>query len=184
MFGPTTYGYGMRVFRHPDLPAEVALQRGERVLARATTRESGLLLATDRALLLPGDRGEHRRLPWHAVAHVVWEDDSAALVVDELAESSGGNGQSELRTLRHRLGLAEPGFLPETVRERVMASIVVSEHIRLVGRRGVRIVARRIPGEAEPLWQLVFDAELDPTDPGLRQRAHEAVEQLRRQTLG
>ena len=81
---------------------------------------------------------------------------------------------------RHRVELREPRLLPETVRERVNATIVVNKHVDLPGRGGVRLVARRPPGGEVLGWTLVFDDGLDPDDPGVRAQAEQALEGVRR----
>ncbi|MDQ1614561.1 MAG: hypothetical protein QOJ60_500 [Actinomycetota bacterium] len=124
------------------------LTPGERVLSAASLEDGSWLVATDRALLADGNR-----ISWGATAHAEWDADSRLLTVDELVGSH-----------RHRFVLDEPGFLPETVHERVMASIVLSRHVRVGDRGGARFVARREQGSDELAWQVVVDAGLDPSD--------------------
>lgn len=154
------------------------LERGERVLVAAQLVGGGAAAATERALVTlgPGDAEDGvRRLAWHRVAEAGWDDERATLLVEEV-----GAGPAGPRT--QRLRLAAPSLLPEAVRERVTASIVVSSHVPLRGRAGVRVVARRRPDAEELDWQLLFDPGLDPADPGVRARAEQALEQVRRQT--
>src|SRR5690606_18698608 len=105
----------MRLFRS-RLPAaaRAALETepGERVLAHAATAGGGYVVATDLALHLPGGP----RLPWHLVEHVRW--DETGVVV------TGSDGA------RHRADVPEPGPLPETVKERVTATILATRHVR------------------------------------------------------
>lgn len=159
----------MRLFRS-RLPAAaraaLGIEPGERVLAHTATADGAYLVATDRALHLPGGP----RLPWHRVEHARWEE--TVLVV------TGTDGAS------HRVAVREPGLLPETIKERVTASIVASRHVTLGSRGGVRLVARRVVGgdghDAVLEWNLVFDEGLDPGDPGLRALAEQALEDVRR----
>jgi hypothetical protein len=72
--------------------------------------------------------------------------------------------------------------VPETVRERVTSTLVVSHHVPLQGKRGVWLSARRSPADSEVRWTMLFDAGLDPTDPGLRTLAAAALEELREST--
>jgi hypothetical protein len=83
---------------------------------------------------------------------------------------------------QHHVGLAEAGAVPETIQERVTATIVVSRHGALPGGGGVRIVGRRGRDGADTRWTFVFDPGLDPADPGLRAQAEQLLEDLRRQT--
>jgi hypothetical protein len=155
----------VRLFRS-RLPADVrkalATEPGERVLAHAATPAGGHAVATDRALHLP----DGTRLPWQRVDKALWDDEGLrVLAVD-------GN--------EYRVALPDPGLLPETVRERVTASIVANRHVRLGNRGGVRLVARRAPGTDTLEWEFVFDRGLDPDDPGLRALAEQALEEIRR----
>jgi hypothetical protein len=153
----------MRLTRRRNLPEGLSLEKGERVLAAG-----GDLVATDVALHFPGADG-YIRLPWDRIQQAVWKE--GLLVIREV----GGT--------RHRVRLDEPGSVPETVRERVTASVVVSRHVALSGGKGVRIAARRqARGAGELRWTFVFDAGLDPTDPGLLAEAEQALEDLRHQT--
>jgi len=152
----------MRLRRRKDLPEGVTLEPRERTLA-----VSGEAVATDTALYFSGEGG-FTRLPWERIEQAVWKD--GMLLVGEV----GG--------ARHNVRLAEPGSVPEAVRERVTASVIVSTHVKLPGG-GVRITARRpARGDGEPRWAFVFDPGLDPADPGLLAQAEQALEEIRRQT--
>lgn len=150
------------------VPAEVrdglTLEAGERPLAFARTPD-GPVVATDRALHLPGGH----RLPWERVEFASWTEG-----VLRVAETGTG--------VAHRLPMDEPGGLPDAVHERVRSTIVISDHVPLLGPKGVRIVARRPHGGDEIAWTLVFDEGLDPADPGLRAEAEQALHNLRHQT--
>jgi hypothetical protein len=147
------------------------LKPRERVLAVARLSGGGYAAATPDALVVADGPGS-RRLPWHQVASAAFVPDAGELVLDELTTPSR----------RLRLRLAEPGSLPETVRERVRSNIVVSEHVALIGRSGARIIGRRTPDSDALTWQLVFDAGLDPADPAVRARAEQALARLRAAT--
>ncbi|MFB9833903.1 hypothetical protein [Actinoallomurus acaciae] len=153
----------MRLTRRRSLPEGLTLGRGERVLA-----VSGETVATDAALHFQDGAG-FTRLPWERVEQAAWRDGVLAV-----REVGGG---------RHSVHLSEPGSVPETVRERVTATVVVSTHVKLPGGGGVRIAARRpAKGGGDPRWTLVFDPGLDPSDPGLLAQAEQAMEEIRRQT--
>lgn len=159
--------------RRTRLPAAVRgaldLARGERVLAHAPTRGGSHVVATVTALYLPTGDGAFVRLPWERVDRATW--DKGMLHVHE---TSGGEV--------HRIGLTDPGSVPETVRERVTSTVVVSHPATLPGGGRVRITGRRSPATGELRWSFVFDAGLDPADPGLRAQAEQILEDLRRQT--
>lgn len=161
--------------RGPQLPPEELARLGlgprERVLAAAPVTGGGWVVATRQALHLPGVR-----LPWVSIVHAAWERADDALVVETIAGEPGVAAQTR------RLLLDAPGHLPAVVRERVMASIVVSQRAQLTPDAGVRVVARRVPQSSELAWQLVLDAGLDPADPALAAAAQEALREVRNRT--
>jgi hypothetical protein len=153
----------MRLTRRRNLPEGLTLDKGERVLAAG-----GDLVATDAALHFPTGDG-HMRLPWERIQQAAWKE--GLLVIREV----GG--------ARHDVSVENPGSVPETVRERVTASVVVSRHVKLTQGGGVWIAARRrAQGGGTLRWTFVFDTGLDPSDPGLLAEAEQALEDLRRQT--
>jgi hypothetical protein len=148
----------------PPAAVRAGLARGEHVLAYATTRDGSYVVATDRALRLPDVR-----LPWERIEQASWKD--GWLHVRENAGSA-----------EHHIRLTEPGSVPETVQERVTATIVVNHQATLSGGAHVRIIGRRPPGGDAIRWTFVFDAGLDPNDPSLRAQAEQRLAALRRQT--
>ena len=80
----------MRLTRWRKLPADLSLEKGERVLA-----VSGDTVATDSALHFP-NAGSFVRLPWERVEHAAWRD--GVLAVREV----GG--------ARHTVPLEEPSL--------------------------------------------------------------------------
>lgn len=142
--------------------AGLPVQPGERVVATARDGAEGWVAATDQALIAQG-----RRTPWTDVVHAQWYDEEQVLTMD-LAPGAGP---------AVRLRLDEPGRVPETVHERVMASIVLSRRVWLPGG-AARIVARR-GGSDETLWQVVPDAGTDLADPAVRARVDAVLAELR-----
>ena len=163
----------MRWNRRLTLPTEardvLPLHPRERLLAVARLADGTWVAATPTAMVLPG-----RRFDWTTVAHAEWSDERSTLRVDQLRTAD-----AEAET--HRLVLDEPGRLPEVVRDRVTSSIVASRHTPVEGRAGVRVVARRVPGEDELQWQVVVDRGLDPADPRVQAASDTAVSDLRRE---
>lgn len=151
------------------------MERGERVLAHAPTRGGSRVVATSTALYLPVARTEgdtaprFLRLPWDRIEHASWKD--GWLHVHE------PNGTAD-----HHVRLTEPGSVPEAVRERITATVAVDQQSRLPTGERVRIVGRRPAEGGEPRWSFVFEAGLNPDDPGLRAQAEQLLEDLRRQT--
>lgn len=152
-----------RGVRLPDeARRELALEPGERVLAVARRPDGGWVVGTDRALVATGVR-----TPWVDVAHAQWLDEEGVLVVETVHDP----GRSA------RYPLDEPGRLPETVRERVTASIVVSRRVA-VGDGGLRVVGRR-EATGELLWQVVPDPGVDLEQPVVREVADRTLRQMR-----
>jgi hypothetical protein len=108
----------MRLTRRRNLPEGLTLEKGERVLAAGDDT-----VATDTALHFQNGTA-FTRLPWERVEQAVWKD--GVLVVREV-----GGG-------RHIVRLTDPGSVPETVRERVTSTVVVSTHVRLPSGGGAR----------------------------------------------
>jgi hypothetical protein len=139
------------------------------VLAWAVSGDSELA-ALDTALLLPAG-SEPERIAWDLVLRASWTE-------GQLEVSAQDRPGGQART--HRIAFTgSPGALPDVVRDRVNASIVIQHHAPLEGERGARIVARRTPGSTELRWSVVFDPGLDPADPGLRAAADAALAVLR-----
>jgi hypothetical protein len=163
----------VRLFRRTSVPAAVravSLDPLERRLAWGVTTSGEAVIATDRALHLPGQDP----LPWWEVERASWQ--RPLLVVLRVAPVQG-TGQSWTAEL------AEEHLLAEVIRAQVTASVAWSNHLRLAPAGGVRLVGRRRPGQDALDWQLVFDAGTDPTDPALRAQAEAALTDARR-TLG
>jgi hypothetical protein len=144
---------------------------GERVLAQARTPSGALVGVTARALYLPQRTGETRRIAWDDVVSAGW--DSPVLEVLETGAS-----------VPARVNLEEPGRVPEAVRERVTASIVVSERVVLALMAedevaGAQITGRRVPDSTDLHWTVTFDRGLDPTDPALRAAADAELARIR-----
>lgn len=145
---------------------------GEHVIAHGTTTDGRYAVASSHALYLPVGDGFHR-LGWERVARAVWRQE--VLRVTEAGEPGSS-------TPVHEVPLADPGQLTDAVHDRVTSTIVMSHHVPLQGKAGVRFIARRRPGSEEVLWSVAFDQGIDATDPAVRERATRELEDLRRQT--
>jgi hypothetical protein len=165
-----------RVGRRTPLPAQVrarlVLEPGERVLAAAPLQAERWLVATTRALHVVESTGESERHGWDQVAGAVWSGTASMLQVTWVDES---------RQLQVELA-ADAGFLPEVIRERVEASVVISRRIEVSGRRGVRVAVRRSAPGAELSTQVVADRGVDLAEPALAARVAAELTDLREQT--
>ncbi len=155
--------------------ADLALTIGERVLSVARGVGGSWVVATDRAVICAG-----RRVDWTEVAHAEWDDETATLTIEPMpmpmpvAQAAEG-----LRDAPWRLMLESPGLVPETVRERVTSSVVASRHVPVRGRAGVRVIARRVPGSPELLWQVAPDVGINPADADVALATRAALADLR-----
>lgn len=156
-----------------DVKKAIAWEAGERLLVVAVDSEGRFVVATDRDLLLQRYPPEYSRIGWDAIDKATFDDSTLRLSI----HSETGDIASM------RVPIALPGRLPEVVRERVTASIVVSEHVALPGGGGVRVTARRRPDREELSWWGALDEELEPADDHLRAEAARAVS-LVRDTMG
>jgi hypothetical protein len=143
------------------------LNRGERILASGVTTDGAYVAATTHALHL-----DLERYSYDKILKAVWNDEEAVL---EIWEPSLAEGRTEI-------ALAEPGHLPETVRERIQSTILASQHVALRGGRGVLISARRPLDGSDVRWTMLFDNGVDSRDPGVRAAANAALDDLRERT--
>jgi hypothetical protein len=157
----------MRGVRRARPDVEVAA--GERLLAWAPLADGGWAAGTRDALYLPGVR-----LPWEQVRAADWDREDDRLRVTEV----GTWGQPRPR---HVLSVPDAATkdadrLLQLVRERVTASVLLSRHVAVDGRRGVRVVGRRAPsGRSEVQWLYEYDDGVDPDDPFVRAAAETAL---------
>jgi hypothetical protein len=175
-----------RRFARPPERARAVVQASsdpdERVLAWGVlARDAGWLVATSRGLRrVPADltldvAGEVGVLPWHEVGHAAWQAAArggGVFVVTPLTEVEPGV-QARLPEERHVL--ADAGDLPAVVRRRVDQTVVASRRSPLPGSGGVLLVARRLPGQAEREWTVVFDDDADRSDPVAREVARQKL---------
>lgn len=158
-----------RFFPRGSKNPDVEVAPGERALTVGRTPSGAAVAVTAQALYLPTRTGEVRRVPWDDVTHATWEP-------PVLEVHTGG---PPLRVL-----LDEPGRVPEAVRERVTASIVVSERVELVGvgsldGAGAQITGRRSAEGTQLRWTITFDHGLDPADPELRAAADRELARIK-----
>jgi hypothetical protein len=151
----------------------LALQDGERVLGVATTTDGSTIVATNLSVFVPTQSGHHR-IGWEQVDKAGWDRAEETLWVLETAQLGA-------RPHRWRVHIDDPGPVIDLVRERVNATVIVSQHVPLAGERGVRVVGRRPPGTDQLLWSVAVDPGIDVTDPRLRRMIEEAVAGVRRQ---
>lgn len=136
-----------------DVPAEVALEPGERVLATAAT-DDGALVITSHRLVAPGGDGQGKS--WHLVDGGRWDPDESVLGVSWVDGSPAG-----------RWHLTAPGGVPDAFHERVNASVLLVENVRLDRSRRARVVLRKDLATDAVLAQTIVAGGCDPDDPEL-----------------
>ena len=152
----------------------------ERVLAAAVDSGDRWWVGTDRALHHPAPadastEAAYACLPWQRIDKAEWDREAEVLRLTRTAPF----GEPMPVTVVH---LPDPGQLLPLLRERVTASIVVSQPVPLRGEASVRVMARRAPHTDDPLeWSLAFDEGLDPADPAVRSAAERALADVRAQ---
>ena len=156
---------------HPGAPA--------RILAWARS-DSGLVVGSPALLSVLDDAARTdevadaddeasgwRQVAWHQVEHGGWNAESRSLSWTLY----GGR--------RGRVGLSEPGRLPELFRERVAATIVVERFVPIRGERGVTITARRDLGDGGGLsWHSSLTRGLTWSTEGVEEEAARATAEL------
>jgi hypothetical protein len=160
-----------RVERPPSAAHEV-LEPDERLTGWGTTPDGDAVMATTRGLLLPAPEG-HTRLPWHMIHKATWDRGMLHIVPGtEIADGVVADAAPVA------VQVAEPRDLPAEVRTRVTRSVAYSSYHRLPGG-GVRVVARRVPGQDGLTWVLRFDEGVDREDPAVQEAAAEFLNEAR-----
>jgi hypothetical protein len=139
----------------PDVEPHLNLARGERPLAVATLDDGSTAVATGLRLFVAAAAGPRWGVAWHEVDAAGWEPETRALHVDLVA----GTSATLVLDDKHAT------LLPEVVRDRVQSSVVLSQRVEALGRRGARVVVRRAGREL--VVQVVPDPGVDLSDAGV-----------------
>ena len=122
--------------RRPTMPDDarqaVGLEPGERVLAWSELVGGGYAAATAARLHVLTPYGKQFVRTWVEVDHVAWDDESRTLAVWWVGS-------------RQAIGLepVEASFLPETVYERLRASMMLTREVGLPGGHRATLALRR-----------------------------------------
>jgi len=161
----------------PDLPPAVEealeLAKGERVLAFAVDDNTGgYVVATSYALAV-FTTGVERilRRRWLSVDAGAWEPETATLTVTWADGRRAG--QWSFRD--------QQTLLPETVRERVQASVVLSTRLNLGDRRTGRVAIRQDLATRELIAQTILGRHAHADDPEVQAHVQAALAHLRDQ---
>ena len=172
--------------RSPRLPssvrAAVGLGSGERVLSWAPVlvgagpgvagEPTGVtLVATNHALhAVDATGGRLLSRPWHEVDAGSWSAELTQLTVTWVDGARPGQWV-----------LGDASLLPETVRERVQASVVLTQKVELGPRRTARAVIRQDLGGGGLVEQVVLGRGARSDDPEVAAATEAALAYLREQ---
>ncbi|MHA3838252.1 hypothetical protein ACXR8F_21260 [Terrabacter sp. AAH1] len=160
--------------RRPALPAAVRaavpLEGAESVLAWARDDlTDGHVVATTHHLAFVGPDGTLAwRRPWHEAETGTWQGESSLLTVTWADRSPA---------VRWRL--SEPSLVQQTLRERLQASVVLSDEFRAPNRRTVRVVIRQDLATGGLVEQTIPGKGVDLSDPRVAAEAAERRARLR-----
>lgn len=155
----------MTLFQRQPPQVRALAGAGERSLAWAQTSAEGWILATDDRLCCTAPEFDHR---WVEILGASWAPPRLEI---KLWQPTGPQEREIL--------IDDAGVLPQVIRERIMQSLLVQQHVALQGKQGVRFLARRDPKTNEVSWQTVVDAGIDASNPQVRERIAESLEVLR-----
>jgi len=162
----------------PAIVATLELARGERVLAFAVDdNTSAHVVATTYALVVVSSAagtssGEHAvRRRWLSVDAGAWQPETATLTV-----TWADGGRAAQWSFRDQQTL-----LPETVRERVQTSVVLSTRLNLGDRRTGRVAIRQDFATRELIPQTILGRYTRADDPEVLAHVQAALAHLRDQ---
>ena len=163
--------------RRPErLPAAVrsavGLGSGERVLSWGREEATGTTVVATNHRLYAVDATGERALdrPWHEVDGGTWSAELAQLTVTWVDGS---------RPSQWVLGVTS--LVPETLRERVQASVVLAQRIELGPRRTAKVAVRQDLAGGGLVEQVVLGRGVRADDPELVARTEAAMVYLREQ---
>lgn len=151
----------------------------ERILAWAADARTGQrVVATEFHLYVVGPEGGgdgHGAAvllarPWHLVDSGVWERDSSTMRITWVD-----------RATPSVFLLLETNELPETLRERVHGTVVLSELVDLGEQRTARVVLRRDLARGTLVTQTILGRGVRSTDPGVLAATEVVLTRLREQ---
>ena len=165
--------------RRPSVPADVEAvimaANPDRLLAWAEVPGGRTVVAGRHRLhvttIAPGtDPVVSLSRPWHLVDAGSWDGESSTLTVTWV------DGERPTR-----LVIPEPGQVPETLRERVQASVVLAEAVDLGNRRSAKVVVRKDLATSRLLSQAVLPPGVRSSDPGVSEQVRAGLARVREQ---
>ena len=160
--------------RRADLPDEVRravpLRSGDRLIAWAKDEQTGghVVASTQQLAFVGPDASLVWQRPWHEAESGTWQSDSSLLTVIWVDHRRPAQWL-----------IREPSMLQQALRERIQASVVLSDEFRTENRRTVRVVIRQDFATGELLEQVIPGKGADPNDPAVAAEAARRLERLR-----
>ncbi|HEV7145837.1 MAG TPA: hypothetical protein VGN48_02440 [Pedococcus sp.] len=161
--------------RPARLPAPILnaleLGAGERVLAWGREQLGATVVATNHHLYAVDAAGQRQLArPWHEVDAGTWSSELGQLTVTWVDGSTP-----------RQWTLGDATLVPETVRERVQASVVIAQRVELGPRRNARVVIRQNLATGDLVEQVVLGRGVRPDDDVMAASTAEALADLREQ---
>lgn len=155
-----------------DLRGALALGRGERVLSWGHEEATGTTVVAATHHLYAVDGAGERVLarPWHEVDAGAWSSELGQLTVSWV---DGARASQWV--------LGDGSLVPETLRERVQASVVLAQRIELGPRRIARAVIRQDLADKSLVEQVVLGRGVRADDPEVAGATEAALAYLREQ---
>lgn len=138
------------------------------MLSAAAAGDGTWILGTRTHLHLVDPGGQAESWPWHEVQRADWDRETSTLHAERVQEYGAP-------VVRRSLTIEEPGDLVALLRERVTATVLMSRHVPVKGKRGFRVIGRRSTDTDETSWAFEFDAGIDPADPAVRASTERAL---------
>ncbi len=156
--------------RPGNLHDAVPLGRGEQLLAWAPEEQGGghVVVTTHHLALVDEDWHLVWSRPWHEVDTAVWHPDSDRLSV------LWADASRPAQWVIH-----EAALFKQALRERVQASVVLSDEFRTDARARVRVVIRQDLATGRLLEQIIGGRGADLSDAGVRAEAERRLHVLR-----
>ncbi|MFC7488202.1 hypothetical protein ACOCJ7_17435 [Knoellia sp. CPCC 206453] len=161
--------------RGPEVPEEVTSTLGERATDVLSVvrdaRSTAYVVATKTHVYAVRDRSVVLDRQWHMVDTGTWDDETARITVNWVDKAPASVWE---------LG-PDPGTFPQVLRERVQATVVLSDEVDLGEKRRARVVVRKDLANGALMGQTILGRGVRSTDPGVREETRAALDRLREQ---
>lgn len=160
--------------RGPEVPTDVTTALGERATdvlsVTRDARSAAYVVATTTHVYAVRDSSAVLDRPWHMVDTGTWSDEGQLLTVNWVDKAPSSVWE-----------LTEPGTFPQVFRERVQATVVLSDEVDLGAKRRARVVVRKDLANGSLMGQTILGRGVRSTDPGVRDETRAALDRLREQ---